>query len=128
MCWKRPAGTGPEPPGYEAGDPDTTPDWVGGMFMLFTRETFDAVGGFDERYHLYYEDVDICARVRTSGKEIVLCPTVEVIHDAQRQSHTSPRFFAWHVVSMLRFFFSKPFRRLVILGHRRSRTPGDSRK
>jgi N-acetylglucosaminyl-diphospho-decaprenol L-rhamnosyltransferase len=119
---------GPEPPGYDSGGPDIAADWVGGMFMLFRRETFEAVGGFDEHYHLYYEDVDICARVRTAGREIVLCPTVEVIHDAQRQSHSSPRYFAWHVVSMLRFFFSRPFRRLVIFGHRRSRASGVSRK
>jgi GT2 family glycosyltransferase len=105
---------GPEPPAYGAGGPDLAPDWVGGMFMLFARETFEAVGGFDERYHLYYEDVDICARVRMAGKTVVLCPTVEVVHDARRQSHTRLRYFAWHVVSMLRFFLSAPFARLVI--------------
>jgi GT2 family glycosyltransferase len=84
------------------------------MFMLFTRETFEAVGGFDERYYLYYEDVDICARLRMAGKEVVLCPTVQVIHDAQRQSHTSPRHLAWHLASMLRFFTSAPFARQVL--------------
>jgi len=115
---------GPDPPFYGPGGPDLTPDWVGGMFMLFTRETFESVGGFDERYHLYYEDVDICARVRMAGKEVVLCPTVEVIHDAQRHSHTSLRYFAWHLVSMLRFFVSAPFARLVLFrpwAKRRSR-------
>ena len=124
----RKALVGPEPPYYDAGGSDLTPDWVGGMFMLFTRETFGAVGGFDERYHLYYEDVDICARVRMADKEVVLCPSVEVIHDAQRQSHTSLRYFAWHMVSMLRFFFSKPFRRLVVFGQKRTSAPVERRE
>jgi GT2 family glycosyltransferase len=119
---------GPEPPSYDAGDPDLASDWVGGMFMLFRRETFEAVGGFDERYHLYYEDVDICARIRMAGKEVILCPTVEVVHDARRQSHTSLRYFTWHVVSMLRFFMSAPFARLVLFRSRAKRRSGTGQR
>ena len=113
---------GPQPPDYSAGEPDRSPDWVGGMFMLFTREAYASVGGFDERYHLYYEDVDICARMRLAGRKIVFCPTVEIVHAARRESHRSLRYFAWHVVSMLRFFLSAPFRRLVLF--RRARGSG----
>lgn len=116
---------GPEPLDYTVGDPDSMPDWVGGMFMLFTRDAFARVGGFDERYHLYYEDVDLCARLRLAGREIVFCPTVEVIHAARRESHRNLRFFAWHVESMLRFFLSAPFRRLVLFGRTRSAVPPD---
>src|SRR5580765_784340 len=39
-------------------------DWVAGMFIGFRREVYASVGGFDERYFLYYEDVDICRRLR----------------------------------------------------------------
>jgi N-acetylglucosaminyl-diphospho-decaprenol L-rhamnosyltransferase len=88
------------------------PDWVAGMFMLFPSSAFRTVGGFDERYHLYYEDVDLCARLRLTGYEVALCPKAKVIHDARRQSHRSPRHFAWHVVSMVRFFTSAPYRRI----------------
>jgi len=118
---------GPEPRGYEAGDPDLMPDWVGGMFMLFPREAFAEVGGFDERYHLYYEDVDLCARLRLAGRKIVFCPTVEVVHAARRESHRNLRYFAWHMVSMLRFFLSKPFRQLVLMRRNLPRTPADRR-
>jgi GT2 family glycosyltransferase len=111
---------GPPPPRYRAGDADLTPDWVGGMFMLIPRDAFGMVNGFDERYHLYYEDVDLCARLRLAGKEIVFCPSVEVLHDAQRQSRHSLRYLGWHLASMLRFFTSTPFVRLVIGGSRRS--------
>jgi GT2 family glycosyltransferase len=106
---------GPKPPYYGSGETDLSPDWVGGMFMLVRRDAFEAVGGFDERYHLYYEDADLCARIRLSGREVVLCRSVEVVHDARRESHRSARYFAWHLVSMLRFFLSRPFIHFVVL-------------
>jgi GT2 family glycosyltransferase len=94
------------------------PDWVGGMFMLFRREVFEVLGGFDERYFLYYEDVDLCARLRLHGYEVALCTDSKVIHHAHRSSHTSLKFMTWHLTSMARFFCSPPFlkifwRRLV---------------
>src|SRR5688572_4643640 len=46
-------------------------DWVAGMFVLFATEAYRAVGGFDERYFLYYEDVDICRRMRSQGHRII---------------------------------------------------------
>ena len=98
-------------PDYEIGTADLHPDWVAGMFMLLRRETFAAVGGFDERYFLYYEDVDLCTRLALAGKRVVYCPAVEAIHDARRESHRSLRHLRFHVASMLRFFFSAPFRR-----------------
>jgi GT2 family glycosyltransferase len=89
------------------------PDWVGGMFMLFRREVFEKLGGFDERYFLYYEDVDLCARLRLQGYEVALCPDAEVIHHAHRSSHTSWKFMKWHLTSMARFFCSPPFLKIV---------------
>ncbi len=85
------------------------PDWVGGMFMLFRREVFEKLGGFDERYFLYYEDVDLCARLRLRGYEVALCPDAKVIHHAHRSSHNSLKFMKWHLTSMARFFCSPPF-------------------
>ncbi len=115
----RKAVLGPPPPDYRAGDADLTPDWVGGMFMLFPRDAFAAVRGFDERYHLYYEDVDLCARLRLAGREVVFCPAIEVLHDARRQSRHSLRYLGWHLASMLRFFTSWPFVRLLLARARR---------
>lgn len=88
------------------------PDWVAGMFMLFPREVFRKIGGFDERYFLYYEDVDICARLRLAGYRVILCPEVSVIHDARRTSHRNLRYMRWHLASMARFFFSNAYREL----------------
>ena len=85
------------------------PDWVGGMFMLFPHKIFENLTGFNEQFFLYYEDVDLCARLRLKGYEVVLCTAAKVIHDAQRTSHKSLKYFKWHLISMLRFFCSAVF-------------------
>lgn len=94
------------------------PDWVGGMFMLFPRPVFERLGGFDERYYLYYEDVDICARLRLLGHQAVVCPEASVIHCAQRSSHRSFRYFFWHLNSMVRFFLSPVYWRFLFFASR----------
>lgn len=81
------------------------PDWVAGMFMLFRHEAYSTLGGFDEGFFLYYEDVDICIRAWRAGMKIVFCPSVSVIHDAQRDSHRSLRHLRWHLASMARYFW-----------------------
>lgn len=88
-------------------------DWVAGMFMLFSAFDYDHIDGFDERYFLYYEDVDICARFKLKGMSVLVCPTAAVIHDAQRSSHKSFKYFRWHLTSMLRFFLSLNYLRLL---------------
>lgn len=94
---------------YVIKDEPIYPDWVGGMFMLFPREVFEKLNGFNEQFFLYYEDVDLCARLRLLGYEVVLCPAAKVVHDARRSSHGSFRYLKWHLTSMLRFFCSVVF-------------------
>jgi len=84
------------------------PDWVAGMFMLFRHEVLLSVGGFDERYFLYYEDVDLCARLRERGFEVAVSTKASVIHAARRQSRGSFRFASWHLRSAMRFLASRP--------------------
>lgn len=79
-------------------------DWTAGMFMFFRSEAFADVGGFDEGFFLYYEDVDICARLWKAGWKVIVQPTVSVIHDARRASHSNPKYMRWHVSSMMRYF------------------------
>jgi hypothetical protein len=88
------------------------PDWVAGMFMLFRRDTFAEVHGFDERYFLYYEDVDLCARLRLLRKRIVLDPASTVIHAARRTSHHHLQYAAWHARSVARYLRSATYREL----------------
>jgi len=98
---------------YFIADRPIYPDWVAGMFMLFPRGVYEQLGGFNERYFLYYEDADLCARLRLYGYEILICPDVEVIHQAQRSSHRNFKYFRWHLISMMRFFLSSAYWRLT---------------
>lgn len=87
-------------------------DWAAGMFMLFPRSIFERVKGFNERYFLYYEDVDICARLHLAGLRVVICPESRVIHHAQHSSHRSLRYLRWHLTSLIRFLTSTEYRQL----------------
>lgn len=79
-------------------------EWTAGMFLLFRAEAFRDVGGFDAKFHLYYEDVDICARLWKAGWTVVCDPGVTVVHEAQRASRHNPRYMKWHAASMARYF------------------------
>ena len=79
-------------------------DWIAGMFMLFPSATYRAMGGFDESYFLYYEDVDLCHRLRRVGKSIVYNPAAEVVHDARRASRRNARHALRHLASATRYF------------------------
>ncbi|WP_298135539.1 glycosyltransferase [Acidiferrobacter sp.] len=91
---------------------DRGEDWAAGMFMAFRTATFEAIGGFDPRYHLYYEDCDLCCRLRLAGLRVQRADAAVVIHDGQRASHRRLRYFLWHVQSALRFFRSAAYRKL----------------
>lgn len=55
-------------------------DWVSGAAMLFRRETFDSVNGFDERFFLLCEDIDFCRRACDLGWQTRYVPETTVIH------------------------------------------------
>ena len=110
------------PTDYEPSSRPFNPDWAGGMFMLFQWAAFQEVSGFDERFFLYYEDVDLCARLRLSGHDIVVCPSVRVTHAARRASHQDLRYLKWHFASITRFFCSLVFLKLAIRGLLSSRS------
>jgi N-acetylglucosaminyl-diphospho-decaprenol L-rhamnosyltransferase len=56
------------------------PDWVPASFVLIRGEVFKQVGGFSDNYFLYYEDIDLCKRVRRMGGQIAYFPFVSVSH------------------------------------------------
>ena len=95
---------------YGLDDPPRSAPWVAGMFMLLRSEDFAAIVGFDEGFFLYYEDVDLCARIWRSGRRVMLCPAVRVVHDARRASRHDLRHMRWHAVSMARYFLKHGLR------------------
>jgi GT2 family glycosyltransferase len=99
----RKAFTGRAGPDYPTDRGPLEVDWIAGMFMLFRAEAYRAVGGFDEAYFLYYEDIEICRRLRRSGKRVIYDPRAQVIHDARRASRRDPRLARHHIASALRF-------------------------
>jgi GT2 family glycosyltransferase len=54
--------------------------WVVGACMVFRREVLLDLGGFDERYYIYGEDVDLCYRLRQRGYKVLFVGTVEMLH------------------------------------------------
>lgn len=88
--------------------------WVAGMCMLVNAKAFKTIGGFDERFFLYCEDYDLCARMYNEGYAIALEPEAEVIHEAQRDSHRSLRHMRWHLESLLRVWLSRAFWRVTL--------------
>lgn len=103
-----------DPPPPMLGSQLQRPDWVGGMFMLFNSEVYRRLGGFDERYFMYYEDVELCARLKLNHQGPLYCSDVLVVHDARRDSHRNWRYLRWHIASMLRFFLSWTRVRLLL--------------
>ena len=55
--------------------------WVSGAAFLIPAGLFERVGGFDERFHMYCEDVDLSWRVRAAGAQTLVCPTAPFFHD-----------------------------------------------
>lgn len=92
-------------------------DWVNGAFMLFKTEVYRQLGGFDVRYRLYCEDVDICIRLQLQGYRLAPAP-VNVVHLAQRATGRRLRHLIWHIQSMVRLWCSVDYWRFL---HRRSK-------
>ena len=90
------------------------PDWVAGMFMLMRMTDYRAMQGLDEKFFLYYEDVNLCARMWLSGRRVGWLVNLSVEHDARRDSHRQFRYLWWHLSSMLRFFTSAVFWKAII--------------
>ena len=57
-------------------------DWVSGAVMMLRRQVWDATGGFDPAYFLYYEDIDLCLRARRDGWEVGVVPRATAIHES----------------------------------------------
>jgi GT2 family glycosyltransferase len=56
-------------------------DWLAGSCFLTRHDLFDRLGGFDERFFLYWEDADYCRRARAIGFDVVYVPSVSVRHE-----------------------------------------------
>jgi N-acetylglucosaminyl-diphospho-decaprenol L-rhamnosyltransferase len=79
-------------------------DWVSGSCFMVRREAWEAVGGFDARYFMYMEDVDLCWRLRQAGWAVAYEPAAEVVHVKGASTDRHPyRMLLAHHVSMWAF-------------------------
>ena len=79
-------------------------DWVSGACMLMPREAFDAVGGFDEAFPLYAEELDIATRLRDAGRTVLFTPEVEFLHEIGVSTGRSRRMALMHSRSVFRYY------------------------
>jgi N-acetylglucosaminyl-diphospho-decaprenol L-rhamnosyltransferase len=78
--------------------------WLSGSCLLLRRQAFDAISGFDERYFMYMEDVDLGDRLAAAGWENVYVPSAEVLHDKGHSTGRDPaRNLAAHHTSTYTF-------------------------
>jgi hypothetical protein len=73
-----------------------SPDWVSGACLMVRREVLERLDGFDERFFMYYEDMDLCRRARAIGYDILYEPRVTVFHEG---AASAPRPRMIHVMS-----------------------------
>lgn len=84
--------------------------WVTGAFVLIRRAAFDELGGFDERFPLYFEDVDLCVRAWRAGWQVVYRPDIVAEHRHRAESRRSLFGVATsrHLEGAARFYVKHP--------------------
>ena len=80
------------------------PDFIHGCFLLFKTDDFIEVGGFDPRYFLYMEDVDICRKIDEINKLKIYYPAETVLHIHRKGSAKKAKLFYHHLVSAYKYF------------------------
>ena len=82
-------------------------DWVAGSFIGFKTSYYEELRGFDEKYFMYCEDVDICFRSKLLGNPVTFFPDVKMQHLAQHANRKLfSKHFYWHVTSVMRFLLT----------------------
>jgi N-acetylglucosaminyl-diphospho-decaprenol L-rhamnosyltransferase len=83
----------------------TDVDWVAGSCVMFRADAFRAVGGMDEGFFLYWEDADLCCRLRAAGWRIAYLPDASVVHHVGRSSrHARVRSIVAFHKSAVRYY------------------------
>lgn len=81
-------------------------DWALGACLLVRREVVKQVGGMDERFVQYYEEIDWCYRIKRGGWQIYYVPEAQVMHHYQRASAAGLNRSTWfHARSIVRYLW-----------------------
>jgi GT2 family glycosyltransferase len=88
-------------------------DWVPGAYSIIRADVLRSVGSFDPRFFLYYEEVDLCKRIKNAGHSIWYWPDIAIVHiggESSRQvrslqlSRTGAQLTLWRMRSMLLYY------------------------
>ena len=77
-----------------------------GCFFAFQTDVFEKIKGFDERFFMYMEDIDIFIRAKEYGKTVVI-PNYKIFHEYRKGSSKSIKLLKWHLESAFKFFTKK---------------------
>jgi GT2 family glycosyltransferase len=92
---------------------DAEVEWVPGAYSIIRNEAIRSVGFFDPAFFLYYEEVDLCKRIRQAGWKVMYWPDIRVVHiggESSRQvgtlemSSTGAQLVLWRMRSTLLYF------------------------
>ncbi len=107
-------------------DPDQTypVPAISGSFMMIRKSLLDKIGGFDEQFFMYCEDIDLCHRINQNGAKIYYVPTTQIIHYKGESTKKNNIDYVITFNKALYQFFEKhyarkillPFRWLIVLG------------
>ena len=92
---------------------DASVDWIPGAFVFLPRGLFLALGGFDERFFMYYEEVDLCRRLHQGGHQVLYWPRLKAVHiggasaktvQSARVSRAGSQLESWRMRSALLYY------------------------
>lgn len=82
-------------------------DWVMGSFMLLKKEVFDKVNGFDEEYFLFFEEVDLCKRIKSCGYSIIYENNKYINHYGSKGAKKNYALFTKHFYESKKIYLIK---------------------
>lgn len=79
-------------------------DWLGGSFLLLSKETYNKIKGFDEDYFMYVEDVDFCKKIANLGLKRIFLPKLSYIHFVGFNSKKNPMLVKGYKIYIKKHF------------------------
>lgn len=76
---------------------------LSGCFMMIRTAVLKTVAGFDERYFMYLEDVDLCRRIGAMSR-LVYYPKVSIVHNYEKGSYKNKKLLFYHIRSAVKYF------------------------
>ena len=80
-------------------------DWLGGSFLMLSRETYREIDGFDEDYFLYVEDVDFCKKIANRGLKRIFLPRYSYVHFVGFDKSKNPMLIKGYQIYISKHFY-----------------------